>query len=359
MPDTLGSLRAEVVQWLRGDLATQNDAALLNAAINDAQEDLWMAMMQAQLARFFGLDSPVTFVLNAGAERVQLISIADPTVAPVLGQVASGALASRALLIGYTYVTESGSETQMSPTAGITTNNNNVGQVTAPAPVAGALGWNCYVSVSNTPGLMALQNQQPLPFGALYTEPNTGWQDYSVAQQIPPQVQSATGATPAGSPPPSENSTGDNISWITHMEIRTSDTLLRSWNQADIDSELMRRMARTLSTASEYQSYAWDIINGNRLEIRPATGMGFTPRYFYVAKPRRMRYDQAVLPYQSISGTHEFLVNKTVARAKLSLDEYIASQAWAGMAESVKLNIITALAQENWAKNMRVAPHLF
>lgn len=318
-----------------------------------------MAMMQAHLARFFGLDSPVTFTLPSGTERVQLISIADPTIAPVVGQVVAGALGPRNLLVGYTYVTESGSETQLSPTTAFATILNDVGQVTAPAPVQGALGWNCYVSVTNTPGLMALQNQQPLPFNALYTEPNTGWQDYSAAQQLPPQVQAATVPTPAGSPPPSENSTGDNISWITHMEIRTSDTLLRSWNQADIDSELMRRLARTLSTASEYQSYAWDLINGNRLEIRPSTGLAFNPRYFYVAKPRRLRYDQAEIPYQNIAGVHEFLVNRTLARAKLAIDEYLAAQAYGGKADSGKLEISTAIAQENWAKNMRITPHLW
>lgn len=359
MPDTLGSLRAEILGWMRGDYATQNDVALVNSAINDAQESIWMSMMQAQLARFFGLDSPVSFSLPTGAERVQLIAIPDPLVAPVLGNFAGGNQAARTILVGYTYVTESGSETQLSPTSSLLVPLNNLGQVTAPAPVTNALGWNCYVSVSNTPGLMALQNQQPLPFGALFQEPNTLWQDYSQAQQLPPQVQGSSIATPAGSPPPSENSTADNISWITHMEIRTSDTLLRSWNQYDIDSEIFRRYARTLSSASEYQTYVWDILNGNRLEVRPAAGLAFTPRYFYVAKPRRMRYDQAVLPYQSIMGVHEFLVAATVARLKLGVEEYIASEAWDKKAETVRMGISLALLQENWSKDMRITPHLF
>ena len=359
MPDTLGSLRAEILGWMRGDYATQQDAALVNSAINDAQEEIWMAMMQVNLARFFGLDSPVTFNLPSGAERVQLVSIPDPTAQLVLGQVAVGNLPQRTILAAFTYVTESGSETQLSPTQQIVVNPNNVAQVTPPAPIAGAFGWNLYASATGTPGLMALQNQNPLPFVALYTEPNTGWQDYSQAQQLPPQVQAASTATPAGSPPPSENSTADNISWITHMEVRTSDTLLRSWNQSDIDSEIMRRYARTLSSASEYQTYVWDIINGDRLEIRPAAGLAFAPRYFYVAKPRRMRYDQADLPYQSIPGVHEFMVNKTVARLKLGVDEYIAAQAWDGKADGGKLGILTSLGQENWSRNMRIAPHLF
>lgn len=361
MSDTLGSLRAEVLLWLRGDLATPDDVPLLNAAINDSLESIWMAMMRVALARFFGLDSPVTFTLPSGAERVQLVSLADPTVAPVLGQTAGGALAAHTVLVGYTLVTESGSETQMSPTASLLVSLNNLGQVTPPAAVQGAFGWNCYVSATNSAALMALQNQQPLPFGAanIFQEPNAGWQDYSAAQQQPPQAQVASTATPAGSPPPSENSTADNISWITHMEVRTSDTLLRSWNQYDINSEIFRRYARTLSSASEYQSYVWDIINGNRLEIRPSAGQQFSPRYFYVAKPRRMRYDQADIPYQNITGVHEYLVNKSLSRLKLGIDEYLSSGAWNAEAESAKQDILLALSQEDWNKNNRIAPHLF
>jgi hypothetical protein len=359
MSDTLGSLRAEILLWLRGDLADLDSPPLVNAAINDSIESIWMSMMRVSLSRFFGLDSPVTFSLPTGAERVQLVSIADPAIAPVLGQVPGGGLAQKTVLVGYTYVTESGSETQLSPTATLLVNANNLGQVTAPAAIQGAFGWNCYVSVSNTPGLMALQNQQPLPFNALYQEPQQGWQDYPADQQQPPQVQAATGPTPAGSPPPSENSTADNISWITHMEVRTSDTLLRSWNQYDIDSELMRRYGRELSSASEYQTYVWDLINGNRLEIRPSAGMPFNPRYFYIAKPRRLRYDQAEVPYVSIAGVHEFLKNKTLADLKLGLDEYLSSQGWDGKAQQTELKILQSLSQEDWKRNTRVTPHLF
>jgi len=361
MPDTLGSLRAEIVLWLRGDLTRQDDVPLLNTAINDAIDSIWMAMMQVQLARFLGVDSPVTFTLPAGAERVQLVSIPDPTQAPVLGQTGGGQSATpRTILVGYTYVTESGSETQLSPTATLVVNPNNLGQVTPPAPLPGAFGWNCYVSVSNTPGLMALQNQNPLPFSALFTESVApGWQDYSVAQQQPPIAQIATGVTPAGSPPPSENSTADNISWISHLEVRTSDTLLRSWNQYELDSEIMRRYARTLSSASEFQTYVWDLINGNRLEVRPAAGLTFTPRYFYIAKPRRLRYDQANIPYLWIPGVRKFLRCQSIADLKLPLDEYLAQQGFAGAAQQEKADILKSLRMEDWNKNTRVQPHLF
>lgn len=359
MPDTLGSLRAEILLWLRGDYIAVEDRPLLDAAINDAIDDIWMGMMEVQIARFLGLDSPVTFTLPAGAERVQLVTIPDPTAAPVVGSVAGGALGNRNYLVGYTYVTESGAETNLSPTTSQAIGANFLAQITPPAPGAGIFGWNCYVSVSNNSNLMALQNQQPLPFTVAFTELPTGWQDYSEAEQQPPGVPGASAATPASAPPPSENSTGDNISWITHLEVRTSDTLLRTWNEYDINSEIMRRYGRTLSSASEYQTYVWDLINGNRFEVRPAAGMTFNPRYWYVAKPRRLRYDQAQVPYTQITGVHQFLVDKAIARLKLGIDEYIASQTYGGSADALKMSIRRSLGQENWAKDCRIQPHLY
>ena len=359
MSDTLGSLRAEILLELRGDLQTNKDVPLVNAKINNALENIWMSMMQAQLARFLGLDSPVTFTLPAGAERVQLVSIPDPTVQLAIAAVAGGQIPNRVgVNVGFTYVTESGSETQLSPLSGLPIPANNLGQVTPPVPLSQAIGWTFYYTSTGNTALLSLQNQQPLPFNVLYNEPQSGWVDYPVAQQLAPQAQSATGATPVGSPPPSENSTGDNISWIKHLEIRTSDTVLRAWNQYDLDSMISRSMAATVASSSEYQHYCWDLINGNRLEVRPAAGTSFTPRYFYIAKPRRLRYDQAEIPYVQITGVHEFLTNQAIADLKLALDEYLASTAYNGKAAMNKGDIMKSLRQEDWSKNARVAPYL-
>lgn len=357
--DTLGSIRQEILTTLRGDLASDDDKVLVNASINDAIEQIWTAMIQVQLAKFFGLDSPVTFSLPQGAERVQLVAIADPTNAPAVGLVAGGGLGARTYLVTYTYVTESGGETLPAPTTSAAIGANQLASITAPPAVANAIGWNCYVSVSNSTALLGLQNQNPNPFNVNFIETPVGFLDYPGAQQQPGAVQSASTATPASSPVPSENTTADNIAWITHMEVRTSDTLLRSWNQYDIDSELFRRYGRELSSASEYQTYVWDLINGNRLEFRPSAGLTFAPRYFYVAKPRRLRYDQGTIPYTSVTGVHEYIVNKAVSKLKLILDEYLASQAWGGEADKVKVQILGALTQELWAKNTRITPHLF
>lgn len=343
MSDTLGSLRQEILLELRGDLQTAADVALINAKINNALEAVWMAMMKVALARFFGSDSPVSFTIASGSQRTQLVSIPDPTVAPVIAAIAGGNLAQRTILGAYTYVTESGSETNLSPTFAVVIPLSNLGQVAAPPAVSQALGWNFYASVTNNAALMALQNQQPLPFVVPYNEPATGWQDYSANEQTPP----------------SSNQTADNISFITHLEITMPDTTLKAWNQEDIDSLAMRGLAGTKASASPYQTYAWDLINGRTIEVRPQTGSAFNPRYFYVAKPRRLRYDQAEIPYSSISGVHEFLTNTAIGDLKLVLDEYISAQAYQGKAGSVKGDILTSLAQENWAKNNRVTPFLY
>ncbi len=347
MSDTLGSLRQEILLELRGDLAADTDVPLLNAKINNALEAVWMAMMKVQLARFFGSEGPVSFTLAAGAQRVQLVSIPDPTaqISAVADNV-NAPLPARVITLTYTYVTESGSETNLSTLPfGLGLAAGQICQVNPPPkPSGGAFGWNLYAQSSSDPNnVPVLQNQQPLPFGVVYTEPITGFQDYPNFQQLAP----------------TSNATADNISYITHLEIQTSDTTLHAYNQYDIDSLAMRGLAATLASASEYQTYAWDLINGNTIEIRPPAGSTLLPRYFYVAKPRRLRYDQAEIPYQNISGVHEFLTNKAIADLKLTIDEYISAQAYVGAATSIKAEIISALAQENWAKNTRVTPFLF
>lgn len=345
MLDTLGSIRTEILGWLRGDYDQDDDKPLIAAAVNDAIEKIWTSMIQVQLSRFIGADSPVTFTLPAGAERVNLISIVDPLVGPVLGQQAGGpGLVQATSFAAYTYVTESGSETLPSPQTSLLVTANNL--MTAVLPnqqnIAQAVGWNLYAS-SSPDTVLALQNQQPIPMGQTWVEPVGGIQDYPDSQQLVPIA----------------NSTADNISWITHMEIRTSDTLLRSWNQSSIDSMLYRQFARTLSSASEYQAYAWDLINGNRLEFRPTAGSTFTPRYFYIAKPRRLRYDQAEVPYMNVTGVHEFVVSKAIADLKLAADEYLAQQGWKTKADEAKMEVMMALNQENWSKDVRIAPHLY
>jgi len=298
-------------------------------------------MMQANLARMFGQDSPVSFSLPQGTERFQITSITDPVAAPTVTQVAGGALVDAAIFsVGYTYVTESGSETNISPlTVTAARTNNNLFQVTAPANPGNSFGYNVYAGPA---GQLALQNQQPVPFNVNYLEPVTEWQGYPTNEQTPPLA----------------NTTADNLSWIEHMEVRTSDTLLRAWNQADIDSLVMRQMAATLSSASEYQTYVWDMNNNGVLEFRPMLGSSFNPRYWYIAKPRRLRYDQADVPYVSIVGVHKFIKCQAKADLYLGVNEFMNGQGWQGIADKEREGIQMALLMESWNKNVHVMPYL-
>jgi hypothetical protein len=338
--DTLKSLRTEIQLECRGDFSGSTDEdTIVNAAISDAVEKIWMAMMQVHLAKFFGVDSPVTFSLPANTERVRIVSIQDPTVAPVLATVAGGALVPRTYLVSYTYVTESGSETLPSPISTLLVGAGQLLQVAAPLnPPNNVFGWNLYVGVLN----QALQNQQPLPFGVQINEPPSGFQDYPTNEQVPPIT----------------NTTADNLSYIQHLEIRNSDTLLRAWNQVEIDSQMMRRMAATLPSASEYQTYVWELTGNGVLEFRPMTGSAFSPRYWYIAKPRRLRYDQAEVPYVSIMGVHEYIKSRAKASLYLGVNEFLNAQGWKGEAGEQMLQVQMTLMQELWGKNCRIVPYM-
>jgi hypothetical protein len=346
MPDTLLTIRQSVLNWLRGDYTASTDIPTLNEAINDALSKIWNKMIITQYERFMGPTSPLTFVAPIGAQRVTLTSIADPTVPLPLTTILGGALGTRTYQIQYTYVTESGSETNPSAIQSLTIPSLSIGAFGLPAPPSTpAFGWNLYSSgASNLASNIVLQNQNPLPLNIGFVEPFAGFQDY-------------------GSPnydqlPPTANATGDNIAWIEHMEIQTSDTLFRAWNQMGIDASLMRGYAATLSSASEYQRYAWDLINGNIVEFRPILGSTFNPRYWPIVKVRRLAYDQAEMPYMNINGVREFIVSRAVADLKLGVDEYIANENWGKKAELAAMDVQMALLQENWKKDTRVAPHL-
>lgn len=347
MTDTLRSLRAILQKECRGDFAGSTDEDdIVNDAINDAVESIWMAMMQCHLARFFGADSPVTFALPTNTERYRIVSIPDPTTAITFNNVVSGALPLRTYYIASTYVTESGSETLMSPVQTVVVPANSLVQIQGTLPfVPGAFGYNVYASKVNA-GLMVLQNQQPVSLATNWLEPVTGVVDF--------------GTTPdATQAPPLTNTTADNLSWIQHLEHRTANNALHAWNQVEIDSQVMRRMAAVQSSASEYQSYVWELTGNGVLEFRPMTGSSFSPRYWYISKPRRLRYDQAEIPYVSIVGVHKFIKAQAKSDLYLGVNEFMNSQGWQQKSDKEKFDIQMSLMQELWNKNTRVVPHLW
>lgn len=328
----LAEMRARIADWLDEDVSDSK----VNDAINDAIESLWQSIILVQLSQFMG--GPTTASFAASSERAQVISVADPTVAPTLGQVAGGALAGGNVFVAFTLVTESGSETLISPTAQLVLLANNLLQVTSPAYDSGALGYNVYVGASAA--RLGLQNAAPIPFGTAWTEPEDGYVE----------VPDAPG-------PPTENTTSDNIFYIRHMEVRTPDSSYKAWNQADIDSLMFRRAAAAIATDSPYQNYYFDFINGRTIELRPAAGGAVVPRYFFINRPRRLRFDNAQIPFNNMP--HELFVRCfAISLIKLSLEEFASSTAWSQQADKAKADVIRAVDQMNKGKDMTITPYL-
>jgi hypothetical protein len=341
-------MRGEVVEWLSGERV--NDTRV-NSAINDAIEDLWAALILASMSSFMA--GPVSLPLPINAERIQLVSVPDPAVGPTYAAPVAGGpyVAQHNPYVVITYVTESGSETNPSPISGSAIAVGFLAQLAAIPFVAGAIGWNLYSWVGGAldpaPTVstgFAKQNDEPIPFGVPFIEPPNGF--------VNADGQSVF------SPPPTENTTGDNLAYIRHFEFQTSSGMYKTYDRGDIDSSFMRKMASYVSTSSEYQTYAWDLINQRQLEIRPATGQAFTPRYFYVVKPRRLRFDNAALPFPTIPST-EFIRTYALARIFLSLHEYDAATGWETAAEKKRLACMRALSMVNVNLNQSVTPYLY
>src|SRR5262245_24185506 len=198
-----------------------------------------------------------------------LITIQDPTVPLVISDTPSSdsGKAAHTVRAGYTYVTDSGSETLMSPIASHDCLAGQVASVRYPIQIAGVLGWNCYASDS-IGGLLILQNQQPLGWDAYFTEPEIGFNH-----------------DPNGPYPPIENATGDDICYIRHMEALMPDEGWKTYDQSDIYSLMMRRMGRAVATSNVYQNYAFDLINQRQVEIRPNPKIPVDANVFYVKRP--------------------------------------------------------------------------
>jgi hypothetical protein len=331
---TFGDMKRIIGVWSREN---NLEADLVNEALNDAIDALWMACIQVAIDLFAG--GPTTLAIGSAAERVQITSISDPSVAPAIALVGQGALAARNLLAAYTLVTDSGSETNLSPTTVLNPGLNQIGQVNAPAENAAAVGWNCYLGLSTDPKLTK-QNGDPLPFNANYLEPNAGCAVF-----------------PNGPLPPTENTTADDVFYIRHLEVPLTSGGYKAWNQGDFDSDIFRRAARSISSSSEYQNYVWDLVNGRQLEVRPATGIAFSARYFFIHKPRRIRFDLAQLPFTSFP-SEEFLKCKSLDPIMLANEEEKLSAAWGAKAEKALSEIKKTLIQRYWGKDQTIAPFI-
>jgi hypothetical protein len=140
----------------------------------------------------------------------------SPPAAPAPSQVAGGSLGARTYYVKTTYVNANG-ETSLSPEATFAVSADDLLQVASPPAVAGATGWNLYVSDSS--GKEAIQNpDSPMAIGTAWTEPASG----------APYL--------GGFPGPGSNSTGLQPGQIPLAKVITASgsftsiTDLRSWS---------------------------------------------------------------------------------------------------------------------------------
>src|SRR5262245_42431554 len=133
--DTFGTLKAEIEDWLDEDLPESRTTF----AVNDAIESLWTSLMRISVSIFISGSVDVTF--NSASNL--LITVRDPTTSLTVSDVPSSdsGKAAHTVRVGYTYVTESGSETLLSPITSHTTAVGQLASVHYPAQIAGVLGW--------------------------------------------------------------------------------------------------------------------------------------------------------------------------------------------------------------------------
>lgn len=326
-------MKARVGRWSRESL----DDQLLEDAVNDAIESLWLGIVTVNLSSFLGgpVQNPV---FAAASERASVVSIADPSSGPTFGFITEGALPSRVLAGGYTYVTESGSQTLLSPLTSVTVPVNNLAKMVSPAFVAGAIGWYPYMGST---GRAALQAQAPIPFGTDWIEPDTGVID-----------------DPGLPSPPTQNLTADDIFYIKVLEVQNANGTWTRWDGADLEGLMMSRAERSIANSSTYMPYCYDFVNGHTIEIRPAAGATLTPRYFYTQKPRRLRFPNSPLPFTQYAGSTECVGDYALGKVKMALDEFESAKGWLASAAERQQSIVIAANLQNVSRLRKITPYM-
>ena len=334
MNKTLSDARTEIQTFLLGETII---STIIDAAINDAIESIWQSLIRANLSNHIG--GPVTISAVAGDQRIALSSITDPTTAPTISEVTSGALAAHTIYGAYTLATDSGSETLPSATTTQAIAINKVAKMITPAFAAGALGWNCYMGTASD--RMAKQNTNPTAFGTDYTESTSG------AAVLP----NAPGV-------PTSNTTNDDLFYIRRIETSTTNGTYLSWDAADIDSAMMRQAAGLIGVASQYQTYVWDLLDSNSIEIRPVVALAASPRYFYIKKPRRLAFDSSLIPFTHLP-VSEFLRSYALMKIFMMVREWASVKAHSDLARDARNILVQAVVQQNIPKNQKVTPFMY
>ena len=130
---------------------------------------------------------------------------------------------------------------------------------------------------------------------------------------------------------------------------------LKSYTQTDVHSLLMRRMAGALASTSQYQPYAFDLINQRQVEIRPAPKTQLDARIFYVKRPRRLKFTNAQLPFLSFPSM-AFLRDFSLAKLSLSIREFETARGWNASAEMERARIENTMVQMSAPKVDFITP---
>jgi hypothetical protein len=309
------------------------------AFINDAIENIWPSIVVLAFQTL--LKGPINLTFAPSTERVSVVSIPDPTFnAQTLMNFVSGSPVDplRTIWFTVTYVTESGSETLPAIVFGVVPGAATLLRIASPAFAAGAIGWNAYAGNGVSPQTrLAKQNDEPIPFGSSWTEPDAG------ASQDPDDPL-----------PPTENTTGDDISAIRLLEVLLPDSTRKVYSQADLNSTLMRRFSRSVATSSPFNTYAFDFLNMHTIEIRPMTGAQLDTRYFYIKQPRKIRFTNAPIPFQH-PGAWAFLKYRACGLFDLSNKEFPSAEAWFRLAEQERMQLMIGLTSLWHDKDLTVA----
>lgn len=342
-------MRGAILRLFRDD----EDTDLVNDTISDAIESLWRSILLVNLGQFMG--GPITnLTFAAGAERMTIVNVADPVAGPTVTTAAGGPLPNRTILYNLTYVTDSGSETNAFATPVMANVALNFLSTVAPPsypnvptgnPQPGnPLGYNVYASfdalapTTPDPSNLRLQNSVPIPFNVKWQEPGTG-------------------VDMSGGLPPTSNTTADNIFYIRLMEVQNPDQTWTRWESGRIDDLLMQRMSsRIANTSSAYANYAYDFINGNTVEIRPAAGTTLNPRYFYVIKPRRLKYDRSQIPFPNLAH-QEFIKQYALNILYRSVQEFTAASMALNASEKVRQEILEGLNTQQTSRQKNITPY--
>lgn len=337
---TMGALAARVKRKINEPMGPDRMADLYED-INDAIESIWISAMLATLSKF--VKGPVNQQILANTTQTELVSVPDPLTLPIPNFQAGGIMPARTLYLSYCLVTDSGSTTLCSPLVSIAIPINSLAMLSfpnAPEIIADTIGWYVFAGTQSDGSDQGMQSPGLMQFGKIWFEPPAG---------ITPAPQSPSA--------PLSNNTGDNIFAINRMDVQNIDQTWTNWVQSNIGASRWTEYGHNVPTATTWQPFVYDLIDNRQLTYRPGPNYTMTATYFYINKPRRLRFPQSRLPFTSFS-CHAFLFAQAMFLQTLGIYETDVSDRWSGYAEKERQRIVLQISAESWNRDTTVRPFM-